>query len=55
MLIKEEIKNTIKEEELDTIYLYLSYNFENMSREDQIFWTELLQTIDPEFNDTDTE
>jgi hypothetical protein len=42
----------ITEEELDAIYIYLSFHFEDMSNEDKLFWIDLIKKIDNEFDDT---
>ena len=42
----------ITEEELDAIYIYLSFHFESMSNEDKLFWIDLIKKLDNEFDDT---
>lgn len=45
----------LTEQELDALYLYLDMYMDDMSDEEKIFWTQLLEKIDPEFyEDTDT-
>ena len=39
----------LSEKEIDAIYMYLDMNFDSMSEEDKIFWTEILSKIDTEF------
>jgi hypothetical protein len=42
----------ITEEELDALYVYLSFHFEDMPNEDKLFWIDLLKKLDDEFDDT---
>jgi hypothetical protein len=52
MLIEGEKIESITEEELDALYIYLSFHFESMSNEDKKFWIELIKKLDIEFDDT---
>lgn len=42
-------ENKITEEELQALYLYLSMNYENMTREEKMVWFEIMKRIDKEF------
>jgi len=39
----------LSEKEIDAIYMYLDMNFDSMSEDEKIFWTEILSKIDKEF------
>ena len=52
MLIEGEKINSVTEEELDALYIYLSFHFDSMSNEDKLFWTDLIKKLDNEFDDT---
>ena len=39
----------ITEQELDTIYIYLSMTFDTMTDEEKDLWTTIMQKIDTEF------
>ena len=41
----------LTEQELDALYLYLDMYMDDMSDEEKVFWTQLLEKIDPEFYD----
>ena len=41
----------ITEEELDSIYAYLSLEFESMSNEDKLVWINIIEIIDKKFNE----
>ena len=39
--------------DINTLYMYLDMNFENMCTDDKLFWINLLETLDKDFNETD--
>ncbi len=47
---KEVNKPKLTEEELQGLYMYLSMNYEGMSNEEKKYWYELMNELDPEFN-----
>jgi arsenate reductase-like glutaredoxin family protein len=47
---KETIKQQLTEEELQGLYMYLSMNYEDMNNEEKKYWYELMNELDPEFN-----
>jgi hypothetical protein len=49
MLIENIDINSITEEELDLIYLFLDIEFESMSNEDKLLWINLMKSIDKNF------
>jgi len=46
MEIKE---NKITEEQLEALYIYLSFAFDTMEKEEKLFWIELMKKLDGEF------
>ena len=47
---KEEIKYLeISEDELQAIYIYLAMNYEEMTMDEKLYWTYILEKIDPEY------
>ena len=46
--IKEE---KITEEQLEALYIYLSFAFDTMDKEEKLFWIELMKKIDKEFTE----
>lgn len=42
-------KNEITEEQLEALYIYLSFTFDNMNKDEQLFWIELMKKLDKEF------
>jgi hypothetical protein len=49
--IGEEGKESLTEEEIQALYLYLSMQFENMSDQQKLLWIETMKSLDPEFDD----
>jgi hypothetical protein len=49
--IGEEGKQSLTEEEIQALYLYLSMQFENMSDQQKLLWIETMKSLDPEFDD----
>jgi hypothetical protein len=41
----------ITEEQLEALYIYLSFAFDTMDKDDQLFWIELMKNIDKEFTE----
>ena len=41
----------ITEEQLEALYIYLSFTFDNMEKDEQLFWIELMKNIDNEFTE----
>jgi hypothetical protein len=41
----------ITEEQLEALYIYLSFAFDTMDKEEQLFWIELMKKIDKEFTE----
>lgn len=41
----------LTEQELDAVYFYLSLHFDEMSEQEQDFWTELMPKLDKTFYD----
>jgi hypothetical protein len=41
----------ITEEQLEALYIYLSFAFDTMDKEEQLFWIELMKEIDKEFTE----
>ena len=41
----------ITEEQLEALYIYLSFAFDNMEKDEQLFWIELMKNIDNEFTE----
>jgi len=46
--IKEE---KITEEQLEALYIYLSFAFDTMEKDEQLFWVELMKQLDKEFTE----
>jgi len=46
MEIKED---KITEEQLEALYIYLSFAFDTMEKEEKLFWIELMKELDSEF------
>jgi len=46
MEIKE---NKITEEQLEALYIYLSFTFDTMEKDEQLFWVNLMKEIDTEY------
>lgn len=49
----EQQKDSVTEEEIQALYVYLSTEFDSMSDQQKLLWIEAMKTIDPEFNDYD--
>lgn len=45
----EKNANQPSEEELDAIYKYISMTIDEMTDQEQLFWLEILEKLDPEF------
>jgi hypothetical protein len=43
------------EKELDAIYMYISAFWDSMEDSQKMMWIELLEKVDPEFNNTEDE
>jgi len=41
----------ITEEQLEALYIYLSFAFDTMDKDEQLFWIELMKNIDKEFTE----
>lgn len=41
----------ITEEQLEALYIYLSFAFDTMDKDEQLFWIELIKNIDKEFTE----
>ena len=41
----------ITEEQLEALYTYLSFAFDTMDKDEQLFWIELMKNIDKEFTE----
>lgn len=41
----------ITEEQLEALYVYLSFAFDTMDKDEQLFWIELMKNIDKEFTE----
>ena len=39
----------ITEEQLEALYIYLSFAFDTMDKEEKLFWIELMKKLDKEF------
>ena len=53
-MIPEDFKlegRELTEQELNALYFYLSLNFDEMSQQEQDFWTELMPKLDKTFYD----
>ena len=48
--IQQEEKENLTEEELQGLYMYLSMNYEGMSNEEKKYWYQLMNELDPEYN-----
>jgi hypothetical protein len=48
--IQQEEKESLTEEEIQALYIYLSMQFENMNDQQKMLWIETMKTLDPEFN-----
>jgi hypothetical protein len=48
-------RQEVSDEELQGIYIYLDWFFEEMEKDEQLMWIELLEVLDPEFNKIDNE
>lgn len=51
-----EIENkidSITEEEIQGLYMYLSLHFEEMKPEEKLMWIEIMKKLDKEFNDAE--
>jgi len=49
--IQQEEKESLTEEEIQALYIYLSMQFENMSDQQKALWIETMKSLDPEFED----
>jgi hypothetical protein len=49
----EQQKDSVTEEEIQALYVYLSTEFDSMSDQQKLLWIEAMKTLDPEFNDYD--
>jgi hypothetical protein len=47
----EDNKEPITEEELQTLYVYLSIQFDSMNDQQKLLWIETMKSLDPEFED----
>ena len=48
--IQQEEKESLTEEEIQALYIYLSMQFENMNDQQKMLWIETMKTLDPDFN-----
>ena len=44
-----EIEEKITEQQLEALYIYLSFTFDTMEKDEQLFWIDLMKEIDEEF------
>ena len=49
--IGEENKETLTQEEIQALYVYLSMQFEKMNDQQKLLWIETMKSLDPEFED----
>ena len=49
--IGEENKETLTQEEIQALYVYLSMQFESMNDQQKLLWIETMKSLDPEFED----
>ena len=42
-------EDKITEEQLEALYIYLSFAFDTMDKEEKLFWIELMKKLDKEF------
>jgi len=47
----EDNRESITEEEIQALYVYLSMQFENMNDQQKLLWIETMKSLDPEFED----
>ena len=47
----EDNRESITEEEIQALYVYLSMQFENMNDQQKLLWIEAMKSLDPEFDD----
>jgi hypothetical protein len=45
--------DNITEEQLDAVYIYLSMEWDNMSDDDKLLWTEIIEKLDKNDYETD--
>jgi hypothetical protein len=43
----------ITDEQIQAIYIFLSFNWETLSDEEKEYWKIIMEKIDPEFNNED--
>jgi len=46
------VEEKITEAQLEALYLYLSLHFDTSNNEEKLFWIELMQKLDNEFEET---
>jgi hypothetical protein len=46
-------KDTLTDDELQGLYMYLSLHFEDMNKEEKLMWIELMKQLDKDFYDTE--
>jgi len=47
----EDNRESITEEEIQALYMYLSMQFENMNDQQKLLWIQTMKSLDPEFED----
>ena len=45
------VEEKITEEQLEALYIYLSLHFDTFNNEEKLFWIELMQKLDNEFEE----
>lgn len=48
MEIKED---KITEDQLESLYIYLSFAFDTMEKDEKLFWIDLMKELDKEFTE----
>jgi hypothetical protein len=49
---ENEIKeDKITEEQLEALYVYLSFAFDGMEKDEKLFWIDLMKQLDKEFTE----
>ena len=51
MKVNEIKEEKITEEQLEALYIYLSFAFDTMEKDEQLFWVELMKQLDKEFTE----
>lgn len=50
---ENEIKeDKITEEQLEALYIYLSFAFDSMEKDEKLFWIDLMKKLDKEFTES---